>query len=186
LLNLKTIIMKLSAIALLLALLISCNNSETSNTSTTNDDSTSTASKDATTDAKSEEWVPVDSVTAMNSMMENGTPGPEHAMLAKDNGNWKAEVTMWTKPGGPPMTSTASISNKMILGGRYQQTTYKGDMMGAPFEGISTTTYDKARKVWVNTWIDNMSTMIMNMEGTWDEANKTLTYTGKMLCPANG
>lgn len=179
--------MKLSAFAILLALLISCN-SETSNTSATNTDtSNATASKEAgTTETKSEEWVPVDSTTAMNKMMEAGTPGPEHAMLAKDNGTWKADVTMWMAPDSPPMTSKATMTNKMILGGRYQQSVYKGDMMGAPFEGVSTTTYDNARKVWVTSWVDNMSTMIMNMEGTYDEANKTMTYTGKMLCPANG
>jgi hypothetical protein len=184
--NLKTENMKLSAFAILLALLISCN-SEPSNTSATNTDtSNATTSKDAGTDTKSEEWVPVDSATAMNSMMEVGTPGPEHAMLAKENGNWKADVTMWMTPDGPPMTSKATMTNKMVLGGRYQQSVFKGDMMGMPFEGTSTTTYDKARKVWVTNWIDNMSTMIMNLDGTYDEGSKTTTYTGKVLCPANG
>lgn len=31
-----------------------------------------------------------------------------------------------------------------------------------------------------------MSTSLMNMEGTWDEASKTINFKGKMLCPANG
>jgi hypothetical protein len=26
----------------------------------------------------------------------------------------------------------------------------------------------------------------MNLDGTYDEASKTTTYTGKVLCPANG
>ncbi|MES2374007.1 MAG: DUF1579 domain-containing protein [Bacteroidota bacterium] len=147
--------------------------------------SDSTAAVSAST-AKSDEWVPVDSATAMKSMMEYGTPGKEQAMLAKSAGNWKAETTMWMAPDSPPMVSNGTASTKMIMGGRYQQMVFKGDMMGQPFEGIGTTAYDNARKVWTSSWIDNMSTGIMNMEGTWDEATKTMTTTGKMLCPANG
>ena len=55
-----------------------------------------------------------------------------------------------------------------------------------PFEGTSTTGYDNAKKVFFTTWMDNMSTGVMNMEGTWDEATKTINFKGKMLCPANG
>lgn len=72
------------------------------------------------------------------------------------------------------------------MGGRYQQSTFKGDFGGMPFEGTSTTGYDKGKKVFFSTWMDNMSTGIMNMEGTWDEATKSINFKGKMICPANG
>lgn len=168
-----------TAIAGFMAILFSCNNESKT-------ESASTDSSTSTTTAKSDEWIPVDSATAMRTMMEVGTPGAEQAMLAKADGNWKAEVTMWMDPAAPPMKSTGTMTNKMILGGRYQQSNFKGDMMGMPFEGVGTVGYDKARKVWVSTWVDNMSTAIMTMEGTWDDATKTATYTGKMLCPGNG
>jgi hypothetical protein len=177
--------MKSIFIAFCLALLISCNN-ETKNEATSADATKSATSDNSTADTKSEEWIPVDSATAMKAMMEVGTPGKEHAVLAKSNGTWKAEVTMWESPESAPMKSMASLTNKMIMGDRYQVTTFKGDMMGMPFEGTSTTGYDNGRKVWVSTWVDNMSTAIMNMEGTRDDATQTTTYTGKMLCPANG
>jgi len=164
------------------SLLFACNNPETKEIGSTPDSSASTM----TTDTKSEEWIPVDSATAMKTMMEVGTPGSEQAMLAKANGTWKVETTMWMSPDAEPMKSTGTMTNKMILGGRYQVSTFKGNMMGAPFEGTSTTGYDKARKVWTTTWVDNMSTGIMNMDGAWDDASKTATYTGKMLCPGNG
>lgn len=164
--------------------LVACNN-ETKDAQATND----TAAASTTTAASSktsEEWVPVDSATAMQTMIAAGTPGPEHAMLAKENGLWNAEVTMWNAPGEQPMTSKGTMTNKMIMGGRYQQSTFKGDMMGMPFEGLSTVGYDNASKKWVSTWVDNMSTMIMTLEGKWDEASKSAVYTGQMLCPANG
>ncbi|HVF81781.1 MAG TPA: DUF1579 family protein, partial [Flavisolibacter sp.] len=54
------------------------------------------------------------------------------------------------------------------------------------FKGTSTTGYDNAKKVFFSNWMDNMSTGIMNMEGTWDEAAKAINFKGKMICPANG
>lgn len=133
-----------------------------------------------------EEWVPVDSATAMKTMMEAGTPGQQHAMLAKGDGKWTAEMTMWMSPGAPPMTAKSTAINKMVMGGRYQQTTFKGDFMGMPYEGSSTTGYDNVKKKYFTTWMDNMSTSIMSMEGDWDDASKSIDFKGSMICPANG
>ena len=146
------------------ALLFSCN--EAGNK--TGSDSTGAKETVSTSDSKTtdEAWVPVDSATAMKTMMEVGTPGKEHAMLAKSDGMWTGETTMWMTPDGPPMKSTAVINNKMVMNGHYQQMTYKGDMMGMPFEGSSTTGYDNAKKMFTSSWVDNMSTGIMYMEGT--------------------
>ncbi len=58
--------------------------------------------------------------------------------------------------------------------------------MGMPYEGGGIVGYDKAKKVFFSTWMDNWSTMLMNMEGKWDAANKSIEFKGKMLCPANG
>ena len=143
----------------------------------------SATSKEKTT---SEAWVPVDSATAEKAWMEYMTPGESHKMLAKADGQWTGEMKMWFAPNTPAATSTTTGTNKMIMGGRYQVSTYKGDFMGMPFEGISTTGYDNAKKVFINTWMDNMGTGIMNMEGTWDEATKSINFKGKMICPANG
>ena len=156
-------------------LLFSCNSNDTKVASAT--------TTDTTTATKTEEWVPVDSATAMKAMMEAATPGPQHQMLAKSDGQWDAETTMWMSPDSPPQTSNASCTNKMVMGGRYQQSNFKGDFGGMPFEGTSTTGYDNTKKAFVSSWIDNMGTGIMHMEGTWDEAAKTINFKGKMLCP---
>jgi hypothetical protein len=55
-----------------------------------------------------------------------------------------------------------------------------------PFEGISTTGYDNAKKTFVSTWVDNMGTGIMIMEGKWDEKTKTLHLKGKQTDPTTG
>jgi hypothetical protein len=164
-------------------LLFACNNaSETE----TNKDSSTVTTSDAAPSKKDAEWIPIDSATGMKAMMEYGTPGEPHKMLAKSDGNWNAETTMWWTPDGPPMKSNATASNKMIMGGRYQQGTFKGDMMGMPFEGHSLTGYDNAKKVYFTTWIDNMSTGIMQLEGPWNESTKTMELKGSMINPGNG
>lgn len=163
--------------------LFACNSGENTGAKT---EETKVDSATAGSKAKSEEWVPFDSATAMKTMMEAGTPGQQHTMLAKGDGRWTAETTMWMAPDAPPMKAKSSAVNKMVLGGRYQQTSFKGDFMGMPFEGSSTTGYDNTKKMFFTTWMDNMSTALMNMEGTWDEAAKSINFKGKMICPGNG
>jgi len=160
------------------AFLFACNSAEQKT------EDANVASSESDSKAKTE-WIPVDSATAMKKMMEAGTLGPQHAMLAKSDGNWNAETTMWWTPDGPPQTSKATCTNKMIFGGRYQQSTFKGDFGGMPFEGTSTTGYDNTKKVFFTSWIDNMGTGIMYMEGTWDPATKTANFKGKSTDAVN-
>ena len=114
------------------------------------------------------------------------TPGDVHKMIAKWDGKWNEEISLWMTPGAPPTKSTGSCTNKMILGGRYQETRHSGNMMGMPFEGIGTLGWDNARKILVSSWIDNFGTGIMYMEGTWDNATKTATLKGKTTDPSTG
>ena len=114
------------------------------------------------------------------------TPGEQHKMLAKSNGTWNEEVTMWMAPGAPPEKSKAVAENKMIMNGLYQESTTKGTMMGKPFEGRSIVGFDNAKKVFVSSWIDNMGSGIMHMEGVWDDATKSITFTGTCTDPMSG
>ncbi len=122
----------------------------------------------------------------MQAMMAYSTPGDIHKMLSRSAGSWTETVTMWMQPGASPMSATASAVNEMILGGRYLQSRNTGTFMGQPFEGIGVTGYDNAKKVFVNTWIDNMGTGIMNMTGVWDDASKSIKFSGSMVDPASG
>ena len=140
-------------------------------------DSTSTT----VTEVKKEEaWVPIDSATRMKAMMDYGKLGPMQAMLASWNGTWTEETTMWDYEGAQPRKSSGTAVNSMIVAGHYQTSKHSGNMMGMPFEGLSTIGYDNATKQFVSTWIDNWGTGIMTMTGPWDEATKTMTLSGTM------
>lgn len=127
----------------------------------------------------------MDSV-AMKNWMEYMTPGKEHKMMASWDGTWAGDITMWMAPGAPATKSTGTSVNKMILDGRYQQSTTTGSFEGMAFNGMSTLAFDNAKKVFISTWIDNMGTGIMIGEGPWDEASKSITIKGKMIDPTTG
>lgn len=122
----------------------------------------------------------------MKAWQEYMTPGEIHKMLAKGEGTWTGEITMWMAPGQDPIKSKGTAKNEMILGGRYLQGINKGDFMGMPMEGISVTAYDNAKKKFYSSWIDNFGTGIMNMEGTWDPKKKAIHFTGICTDPMTG
>jgi hypothetical protein len=122
----------------------------------------------------------------MKAWMEYMTPGDFHKEMAKWDGEWTGDMLMWMSPGTEPQKLTSSCVNKMIMGGRYQSSTHTGNFNGMPFEGISTTGYDNARKKFISTWVDNMGTGIMVMEGVWNENTKTLELKGKQTDPSTG
>ena len=130
--------------------------------------------------------VTAQSEAEMKAWMDYMTPGEYHKEMAKWDGMWDADLTMWMAPGTPPQKSTATCENKMILGGRYQSSTHKGSFNGMPFEGISTVGYDNAKNAFISTWVDNMGTGIMILEGTWDDKSKTLNLKGNQTDPMSG
>jgi len=127
-----------------------------------------------------------DSSVLQNAITNNSQPGEMHKMMSLWNGTWIGEVTMWIAPDAQPVKSNAIVVNKMVLGNRYQQSSFKGTYQGKPFEGIGTLAYDNSRKLFLSTWIDNTSTGMMTAEGPWDPASKSITFKGTMSDPATG
>lgn len=174
---------KLIATACIISLTaMSCSSNETKK-----DDAPVADSTTATSTKPAETPAPVlDSATMMKNWMDYSTPGDMHKMLASWDGAWDAETTTWHAPGAPPMMSKGKSVNKMIMGGRYQESVHSGDMMGMPFEGKSMMGYDNAKKKFISTWIDNVGTGLMTMEGSWDAGSKTLSTAGKCVDPSAG
>jgi hypothetical protein len=121
----------------------------------------------------------------MAKMMELAQPGPEHKRLAGIVGTWSYTIKYWMSPDAPPNVSTGTAVAREVMGGRYFITEHAGKMqmpgpdgkmMDTEFKGMSVEGYDNAKKKFVASWIDNMSTGIMNSEGTYDADAKVLTY----------
>ena len=108
-------------------------------------------------------------------------------MLASTAGTFSYIVKMWMDPKGNPSESTGTATRKAIMDGRYVTGEYSGTfkMPGADgkmkdmnFKGMSLDAYDNVKQKFVSSWIDNMGTGIMMLDGTYDAATKTFTYAG--------
>lgn len=121
----------------------------------------------------------------MAEMQKYATPGPMHDLLKPMVGTWKAVTKAWMSPGDPTVNA-GTCENTWILGGRFLQTTYKGEFGGMPFEGFGIMGYDNQKKEFVSTWADNMGTGIAFSNGTADASGKVLTLSSTMTDPMTG
>ena len=104
-------------------------------------------------------------------------PGPEHKKLKTYEGVWDAVVN------SQGQESKGVMTYKMGLRGLWLFETFEGDFGDMKFEGKGATTYDTAKKKYINIWIDSMSTAPMITEGTVDASGK-MVMKGTM--PAGG
>jgi Protein of unknown function (DUF1579) len=175
---------KILAFCSAVLLIVACNNEKKAEEKTASETASDTSSK--VEDKKEEAWIPIDSAAAMKAMMEAGTLGEPHKMLAKSNGTWAAEMTYWDGIDRPANKMTGTQVTSSILDGHFQQSKFSGSFMGMPFNGVSTVGYDNTTKEFVSLWMENMNTSIMVMKGTWDDATKTINLSGKQKNPVNG
>jgi hypothetical protein len=100
-------------------------------------------------------------------------------------GNWDTKTKSWMEPNKPPMETTGTCEQKMILDGRFLKQKCTGEMMGKTFTGMGITGYDNQTKKYTSTWMDNMSTALHVMEGSAGDGN-TINQEGEYTCPIRG
>ena len=122
----------------------------------------------------------------MEAMMKAGEPGDAHKKLNGMAGTWDTKATFWMMPGMDPMTSMGTSTNQWVMGGRYLEQRYKGDMAGTPFEGVGYSGYDNVKKQYWGTWMDNMSTAMMTSTGSVSADGKSWDFAATMSDPMTG
>src|SRR5260370_32379708 len=75
-------------------------------------------------------------------------PGPEHALLKRNEGTWDTTVKFGKDE------SKGTMTYKMELGGLWLVGEFKGKYMDKPMEGKGLDTYDPAKKKYVSIWLD--------------------------------
>lgn len=128
----------------------------------------------------------MDTQAMMDVYKKLGTPGAPHKMLASMAGSWTTKIKSWCEPNKPPVESTGTCEQKMVLGGRFLQQEFSGEMMGSPFTGIGVIGYDNHTKKYVSTWMDSMGTAIFFFEGTASADGKTITQETRYDDPIRG
>lgn len=113
------------------------------------------------------------------AMLAAMQPGPKHAELAKQVGEWDADCEMFM-PGMPVEKSKGSAKLTMVMGGRFLCEEFKGTMMGQPFEGLMLLGYDNNLKRYDSMWIDSMGTGMMV---THSQGEDPAELSGSFYCP---
>jgi hypothetical protein len=103
------------------------------------------------------------------------TPGPEHAVLKRLEGEWTTTVKM----DGTETPGTMTL--KMECGGLWLVSDFRSEFFGQKFQGRGMDGYDPDKKKYVSVWVDSMSTRPMLLEGSYDKEKKLLTLTGEGL-----
>jgi len=106
--------------------------------------------------------------------------------MAKQAGTWVCDsVKQWMDPSQPPSTAKATDVVTMGMNGLYQMTDFSSTMMGQPMQGHGIMGFDKMKKKYVLSWIDNMGSGIVRMEGSYDATTKVLNMMGKQSDPSS-
>ncbi|MFQ5724628.1 MAG: DUF1579 domain-containing protein, partial [Terriglobia bacterium] len=135
---------------------------------------------------RAQEQTPQMDPQMMEYLEKYAAPGEHHQHLEMLAGTWTTQATFWPAPGAPTMESTGIAEHHMVLGGRFLQTSYRGDFAGMPFEGMGIVAYDRFLNTYVETWVDNFGTMVLVSKGTCDGTGKVRTVTASFTDPMTG
>jgi len=104
-------------------------------------------------------------------------PGPvkEHELLQKFVGEWESEGEAFMAPGQPP-TKLKGVESSRLIGGFWFVAQIKSTVPDFPYEQILTIGYDPAKKKYIGTVIDSMTSHIWQFEGTFDVTGNILTW----------
>lgn len=127
---------------------------------------------------------PAPDAAMMEAWQKSMTPGAQHEALASEVGTWTMTVKTWMDPSAPPMESSGTAERSMIMDGRVLVEEVEATMMGTPFRGTGRTGYDNVTGTYWSDWIDNMSTGVTLMKGSWE--GDTGTFVGETSDPMTG
>lgn len=115
-----------------------------------------------------------------------GAPGKHHEYLQTGIGSWELTIKVWRTPDTEPVVSAGKAEARWILGNRFVETSYEGEILGQPFEARSVEGYDNHAKEYVSTWRDTMGTYTMLFRGECDEDCQVRTVSADITDPASG
>lgn len=97
---------------------------------------------------------------------------PEHARLAAMCGTWDVEMTLWTRPGGPGLSSKGTSTIRPLLNGLFVEETIEGTLNGTPFTTLAWTGFNTSTHQYEATRIASTNTIRIAETGGFDEATQ--------------
>lgn len=125
---------------------------------------------------QSQDSSPGEELARMQALGEKyGATNENHELLKRLEGDWITVMTIMGMEQEPGTTS-----NRMILGGRYLEADYAGNVAGMPYEGKMTVGFDNYKQKFMVTFIDSLGTAMNRAEGLLDQSGNTITLWGTM------
>jgi hypothetical protein len=129
--------------------------------------------------APAEEKKPAgDSKAVLAAMSKYSEPGAAHKVLKSLEGVWDTSATVWLAAGGAGETAKGRAEFWANHGDRFMIEEFTGQLLGKPVTFHVILGYDNAKKKYVASLINSVSTEIRTREGTADASGKVITFTG--------
>lgn len=125
----------------------------------------------------------------MKRWVETTKSTKQHDALEPFVGTWETTFRMSMGPGTPTMETKGVSQVKWIMGKRFLLEEYKGEMLmpddkggmaKVPYEGMGTMGYDVYRNMYTGTWLSNLQTNILTMNGSMQPGSNVLRMFGEM------
>jgi hypothetical protein len=112
-------------------------------------------------------------------------PSDPHELLAGTVGDWALTIRVWSAPNTEPQESAGTATGRWILGERFVQTTFEGEVMGREFEALKIEGYENATQEYVSTWRDNLGTYTTIFRGRCGTTCEVRTMTAEFHDPVS-
>ena len=114
---------------------------------------------------------------ALAAPQDPGKPGEHHRHLASLIGKWDYTMQIWNSPDTEPLEMVGTSEARWILGRRFVETSYQGNIQGRAFRARSIDGYDNNKEKYTNIWQDNLGTYTVVAEGDCSEDGKVRTMS---------
>jgi hypothetical protein len=106
----------------------------------------------------------------------NADPPPEMKVLERYVGTWKKDDTIKIAD-GPEITSTGFATHKLVLGGRFLESTSVSNP--GEHQVLQLSIYDDKQRIY-RSWYFDSNGQTSEWKGTWDNDSKTWTQTANL------
>lgn len=114
-------------------------------------------------------------------------PTKYHELLRQEVGVWDVEVRTYAAgPDQEPQVSKGVERNRLMAGGLWLISDFRGELAGTEYQGHGLTGYDSHKQAYVSSWADSMGAGLMVLEGNVDETSGELTLEGETVDPMSG
>ncbi len=124
-----------------------------------------------------------------------GKAGPSHKLLDMFVGDWKTRTIVHggnvSQEGGVSSYKEAAVYSgkakiRWILGDRFLQEEFEGEMMSVIFSGLGIMGYDNGARRFTNVWVDSLSTALVFSTGKYFAEQNRFEYEGSVYDPLVG